>query len=100
MAQDQAFHEKNPPRRRRFDGRRHQRFRPVRPRRLKGDAFASNGVRISESHSSTNGYIGGGIGYKLNKEVTLTAAVDYTQGKLSGDKVKATLYSLGASDSF
>ena len=68
--------------------------------KAKGDAFASNGARISESHSSTSGYIGGGIGYKLNKEVTLTAAVDYTQGKLSGDKVKATLYSLGASYSF
>jgi OOP family OmpA-OmpF porin len=66
--------------------------------------IARNKVKVdgffSESESKTKGYIGAGAGYKLTKEVALTAAIDYTQGEINGDKVKATLYTVGVNYSF
>ena len=62
---------------------------------------ASSGVvSLSDSESKTKGYIGAGVGYKLTKEVALTAAIDYTQAEFDGDKVKATLYTIGVNYSF
>ena len=58
------------------------------------------GVSVSDSESKTKGYIGAGIGYKLTKEVSLTAAIDYTEGELQGDKIKGTLYTIGVNYAF
>jgi len=65
---------------------------------------ARNKVKLdgaaSDSESKTKAYIGAGVGYKLTKEVALTAAVDYTEGEIQGDKAKATLYTIGVNYSF
>jgi len=62
---------------------------------------ARNKVKFAgESENKTKPYVGAGIGYKLTKEVSLTAAVDYTEGELQGDKVKGTLYTIGVNYAF
>lgn len=67
--------------------------------KLKVDA-SGGGFSDSDSESKTKGYIGAGVGYKLTKEVALTAAIDYTQGEYNGDKAKVTLYTIGVNYSF
>jgi OOP family OmpA-OmpF porin len=65
---------------------------------------ARNKVKLegaaSDSQSKTKAYVGAGVGYKLTKEVALTAAVDYTEGEIGGDKAKATLYTIGVNYNF
>jgi OOP family OmpA-OmpF porin len=55
---------------------------------------------LSDSESKTKAYVGAGVGYKLTKEVALTAAIDYTEGEIQGDKAKATLYTIGVNYNF
>ncbi|WP_457333826.1 porin family protein [Rhizobacter sp. P5_C2] len=63
-------------------------------------SVTSPGSSFSDSESKTKGYVGAGVGYKLTKEVSLTAAIDYTEGEHNGDKAKATLYTIGVNYSF
>jgi len=67
--------------------------------KAKADGSAP-GISASDSQSKTKGYIGAGVGYKLTKEVSLTAAIDYTEGELEGEKAKATLYTIGVNYAF
>jgi len=62
--------------------------------KIDGSGFAS------DSENKTKAYIGAGVGYKLTKEVALTAAIDYTEGEFQGDKAKATLYTIGVNYNF
>lgn len=52
------------------------------------------------SETSTKPYVGVAVGYQLTRSVSLTAAIDYTQGEFMHDKVNATLYTVGANYNF
>jgi len=67
--------------------------------KLKADASVP-GFSFSDFENKTKGYIGAGIGYKLTKEVSLNAAIDYTEGQFAGDKAKVALYTIGVSYAF
>jgi OmpA-OmpF porin, OOP family len=60
----------------------------------------TGGLSVYASETRTRAYIGAGVGYQLTKDVSLTAAIDYTQGEFMHDKVNATLYTIGANYNF
>jgi OOP family OmpA-OmpF porin len=68
--------------------------------KLKRDRSASNGLSDFDSKTTIQGYLGAGIGYRLTRQVSLNAAVDYTQGEYQRNTVKATLYTIGANYNF
>jgi OOP family OmpA-OmpF porin len=68
---------------------------------VKGDASGSfGGVTASNSESSTQAYLGLGIGYALNKELTLTGAMDFSKVKFDGENASLRLISLGVTYKF
>jgi len=67
--------------------------------KIKVDGSAP-GFTSSDSENKTKAYVGAGVGYKLTKEVALTAAIDYTEGEFQGDKAKTTLYTIGVNYNF
>lgn len=61
---------------------------------------SAGGFSFFDSDTSTNAYIGAGVGYKLTQEITVNAAVDYTRKALGNEAIKATLYTIGATYNF
>lgn len=57
-------------------------------------------MTLSSPESKFKGYLGAGIGYKLTKEVSLNAAIDFTQGEFIGEKIRTTLYTIGVNYNF
>jgi OmpA-OmpF porin, OOP family len=68
--------------------------------KLKRDRSASNGLSDFDSRTTVQGYLGAGLGYQLTRQISLNAAVDYTQGEYQGEMVNATLYTIGLNYNF
>ena len=58
------------------------------------------GFSASDSENKTKAYVGAGVGYKLTKEVSRNAAIDYTEGEYGGETAKVTLFTIGVGYSF
>lgn len=67
--------------------------------RVKANA-SLDGVSGSESDSSTNAYLGFGLGYEISKGLALTADVDLTRGKIVGESGNVRMISVGLRQSF
>ena len=67
--------------------------------RVKTEGSVS-GVAGNVSQTSSNAYGGLGVGYAVNKAVSLDAALDFTKGKLVGQSGNLRLFSVGATFNF
>ena len=67
--------------------------------RVKADATL-NGASGSESDSSTNAYVGFGLGYEISKGLSVTADIDLTRGKIVGESGNLRMISVGLRQSF
>ena len=67
--------------------------------RVKTEGSVS-GVAGNTSQTSSNAYGGLGVGYAVNKAVSLDAALDFTKGKLVGQSGNLRLFSVGATFNF
>ena len=69
--------------------------------RVKADGSATLGaVSLSDSQTSTQGYLGLGLGYAFSKNLSIDGAIDYTRAKLGGSGVDLSLVSIGLTYGF
>jgi OmpA-OmpF porin, OOP family len=60
----------------------------------------SGSLSGSDSERKTKPYVGLGVGYALNKQITVTGNWDWTEGEFRGDKAKYNTYSVGVNFAF
>jgi opacity protein-like surface antigen len=60
----------------------------------------SGGLTGSDSDSSAQLYGGLGVGYKLNKQMSIDAAWDFSRAEYSGEKLDVNAYSIGLTFAF
>lgn len=71
----------------------------VASNRMKLDATTPT-TTANASESSTQAYVGFGVGYEISKGFKLTGDVDLTRGKILGEKGNLRLVSVGANYAF
>jgi OmpA-OmpF porin, OOP family len=68
---------------------------------MKAKAKASvGGASGSDSDSSAQLYAGLGVGYRLNKQMSIDAAWDTSRAKIAGEKLDVSAFSLGLTFAF
>jgi OOP family OmpA-OmpF porin len=67
--------------------------------RMKGDAtlFGASG---STSESSTQAYVGLGVGYEISKGLSVNGSMDFSRGKIAGETGNIRLISVGLTQAF
>lgn len=71
----------------------------VASNRMKLDATTAT-TAVNDSESSTQAYAGFGVGYEISKGFKLTGEMDFTRGKIQGEKGNLRLVSVGANYAF
>jgi len=59
-----------------------------------------SGVSATDSETSTNAYLGLGLGYLMSKNLSIDGAVDFSRIKYTGEKADVRLVSIGLTYSF
>jgi OOP family OmpA-OmpF porin len=69
--------------------------------RVKADVTATLGAdSASEGQTSTQGYLGFGLGYAFSKNLSIDGAIDYTRAKWGGSGADLSLVSIGLTYGF
>jgi OOP family OmpA-OmpF porin len=72
----------------------------VATNKAKGEGTFNGAVVVSDSETKTTAYAGVGIGYAVTPQMTIDAALDFSNLELSGEKGNVRLFSVGVTFKF